>query len=444
MSRAATGRPPLDRWRLARWLVLYIVLLVYSSIVLGPMGWHFVKQNPALVWQHFLRVSWVAHGSDQRADWMANLTTLIPLGFMTSGLFASGASRVGRWAGVALAALFCAALILAVKYAQLYVPPRTVTLNYIAAQGAGAAIGIAGFLFYRRRGAAWLARAGGRDWLLLLWLYGALTLLFFLMPFDFVLSGGDVRERLRELPGLLVLLPGEGRGRAIRALLALADSAITVPIGVLLGVLLARRSLVAVARIGAGVMIGVFALALLVLSAAPSLAVLALHILGVAAGAALTRLTRQMDWMRLRRVLAVLALPLALAYLAVLVLANGLLTPHFRDFAHALAEVDPRLFMPLYAFYIVSKAQAAMSVAVHAAMYVPVGVIIWMRNRNRRHDATLAAMIAAVLALAIETARWLKPGMTPDFNEVFVAAFAAGLAVKGLDVLWRPLARVER
>ena len=432
---------PIGQGRLALLLVLYILLLTYTSIVLGPLGWHFVPQDPAVVWQQFLRTSWVEHGSDQRADWMANLTTLVPLGFLTTGLFVSGNTGFRRWVGVAVAALFCAALILALKYAQLFVPPRTVTLNYITAQSIGAAIGIAGFLAYADVGRALLARTGGHDWLLLLMLYSVLILLFFLMPFDFVLSRDDLHDRLQQLPGLLVMMPGQGRGRTIRLLLVLADFAVTVPIGVLLAALLPRPSLVAVATIGAGIIVDVFAMDLFVMSAAPSLAVLYLHIAGIASGVALSRLGRTTDWLRLRRGLVIASPVLALLYLGVLVIANGLLTPHWRDFAHAQAEITPRLLMPLYLFYIVSKAQAAISVVVHAAMYAPVGAIIWMRDRNRRSDARLAAWLAAVLAFTIETLRWLKPDVTPDYNEVFVAAFAAWMAVKGLNMFWRPLVR---
>ena len=113
--------------------VLYGLVTVYSSLLLGPDGLHYVPISAAEAWQKFRAVTFVANGSDQRPDWIANLMMTIPLAYFVNGAFRlRGAGR--NLLNAALAAAICVTFVLAVKYAQLFFPPRTVTLNYIAAQ----------------------------------------------------------------------------------------------------------------------------------------------------------------------------------------------------------------------------------------------------------------------------------------------------------------------
>src|SRR4051794_26923030 len=112
----------LPRARFALWAVLFVAVLTYSSTIVGPVGVNFVPQDPAAAWARLLGVVqvWVDNGSDQRPDWMANLTTLVPFGFLVAGAMLP---RQG-WLGIALGSLASAALTLvvvfAIKYLQLW------------------------------------------------------------------------------------------------------------------------------------------------------------------------------------------------------------------------------------------------------------------------------------------------------------------------------------
>ena len=110
--------------------------MLYSSTAVGPTGFHFVSLDPVEAFHRFLATRFVASGSDQRADWMGNLLMLVPFGFLVAGAIwpRRAAFRLPAAAGTML---ICMAAILAIKYLQLFFPPRTVTLNYIVAQGAG-------------------------------------------------------------------------------------------------------------------------------------------------------------------------------------------------------------------------------------------------------------------------------------------------------------------
>src|SRR5215472_17547443 len=79
-----------DRRRFALWALLYALILVYASTALGPEGFNFVRTDPIGALRTLLSVSYEAHGSDQRPDWVANLLLLVPLGFLLSGTFTLG------------------------------------------------------------------------------------------------------------------------------------------------------------------------------------------------------------------------------------------------------------------------------------------------------------------------------------------------------------------
>ncbi|HEX4506075.1 MAG TPA: VanZ family protein, partial [Alphaproteobacteria bacterium] len=215
--------------------VLYGMVTVYSSLLLGPDGLHYVPISAAEAWQKFRAVTFVVNGSDQRPDWIANMMMTIPLAYFVNGAFRlRGGSR--NLVNAGLAAAISIAFVLAVKYAQLFFPPRTVTLNYIAAQSIGVVLGIVLFHVARRhiyrrlldtyrRGDGLVIVLGG---------YSILLMAYFLMPFDLALSPDDLLIRLESL--LIAVIPGAGHDPVYRALLVLLDMAATVPAGMFLAV----------------------------------------------------------------------------------------------------------------------------------------------------------------------------------------------------------------
>ena len=429
----------LDRARLARWALVYALFVIYGSVVVGPIGFHFVPADPVTVWHKFLAVRYVPHRSDQRPDWMANLLMLVPFGFMVAGAMSPLRGRWRRRVAAAAAFLLCFAFVLAVKYAQLFFPGRTVTINYIAAQGIGAFLGVTALALGRERLVARVLRplaGGGRAGLMAaLGVYAALLLYFLLLPFDVALSRSDLHERLAELPHLLWALPGAGRGTAVRAALVLAATAAMAPVGMLLALAWPRRSLRWIGLIGLVAMLGVTALTLPILSATPMLAAIVYRSAGVLAGAALLRGVRPAGLERARWLLARAVPWLWLPYLVLLALFNGLLTPHWRTPAQALAALDWNGLIPLWHDYIVPKTEAAKSTVVHLVMYAPIGVMVWLRAGSGRRQRIGAGMLAGLCSLAVELGRWMKPGLQPDFNEVVIGGLAAGLTV-----LWAPRA----
>ena len=194
-----------------------------------------------------------------------------------------------------------------------------------------------------------------------------------------------------------------------------------------------------IAMVGFVAMSIVTVLTMLVLSASPSLVAVFYRTAGIIAGAATVMWREGKDPRRWRDRLARLVPVMILPYLVSVLFVSDLLTPHWRTMPEALAALDEFGLLPFYHHYIVSKAHAVESVAVHVLIFAPIGVMIALRRGSGRIAVWTAAIIAALFSLAIEFGRWLKPDLQPDFSNAIIAGVAAGFAGRFTDVFWRML-----
>jgi glycopeptide antibiotics resistance protein len=422
------------------WLLLYALVVAYSSTIVGPAGMNYVPMESDAAWQAYLirAFTWVDTGSDQRADWMGNLSMLVPMGFL---LTACLAPRRGAGPFTFLVALLIAsAFVLGVKYAQLFFPPRTVTLNYVVAQVSGAAIGIG--LFAGAHGRlvrlAWRRAGGSRETLRnILILYATGVFGFLLMPLDFALSLDDLAARFEQVPGLLFVMPGAGRPPIVQATVSVASAIAMIPFGVLM--VLAprgRNRLFSHAMLhGLGWLTLIFCLTALVLSGTPALVSFLTRIAGLAIGVRVMPWVIRQDPIRLRQWLAFMALWAVPPYLILLAAVNGLASTHWLSTGEAIANVYIRGLLPLFDYYIVTKAEAAKNIAAHIVMYAPIGLLVWVRG----HRPGVALGWGALLALSVETGRFMRPGLQGDLNAVAVAGLTALLTAQLMAGVWRLL-----
>jgi VanZ family protein len=423
------------------WAFVYALVIIYVSTVLGPVGFHFVPIDPALAWHKLLASSYLADSSDQRPDLIANFLMLVPLGWLTTGAFWLWVRPGRRWLATGVALCCCLCFVIAVKYLQLFFPPRTVSLNYISAQSLGSLCGVALFsVSYGRLSAMMrnLDRSGRQRLTIACTIYAVGLVFYFLFPFDIALSGEELRERAALLPQLLLSLPGAGLPAALRVVIVAAATAVTVPLGVLWA-LGGNRSLLNIAVAGFVMMSAITVLSLFVLSATPSVLTIVYRTAGIVIGGAAARWLEGQDpgqWRdRLARAVPLMILPYAMAVIFV----NKLLSSQWRTLQQALAAFDAHTALPFYSHYMVSKADAAQSVAVQFLIFAPIGVMVVFRRSNRRSQIWTAAVIAFMCSLAIETGRWFKPGLQPDFSNAIIAALSASFAVKLTAFLWRAL-----
>lgn len=436
----ADGNPaPYRRGRFAGWAIAYALAITYVSLVLGPTGFNFVPLDPEVAWRRLLATPYLMNGSDQRPDWVANLLMLVPLAFLVTGVFWPRRRRL-RWLAAVVALCCCLFLVIALKYLQLFFPPRTVSLNYIEAQSLGSVLGVvlfwmsSGRLLVLLRG---MSGHGRRALLIACGIYAAALLLFYLFPFDFALSPDDFRERAAALPHLLTSWTGEGRSTPLRVIVVVADTATTAPLGVMLALMDRRRSLFGIAVTGFVAMSIVRVLTMLVLTATPSLIAVLYRTVGIVIGAASLMWLQGQDSARWRKLLGRLVPLMILPYVLLVAFAYDLLSPHWRTGPEALAAFDEFGLLPFYHYYIVSKAHAAESLAAHVLTFAPIGVMVALRRGGGRAEVWTASILAALLSFAVELGRWFKPGLQPDFSDVIIAAAAAGTAAKLTPAFWR-------
>jgi VanZ family protein len=433
----------------ALWLG-YGLVMAYASTVVGPSGLHYVPRDAMAAWDEFLAVHFVHTGSDQRADWMGNLSMLVPYGFLTMAMVwrRTRTGVVGRVASAVVAALLAVAVILAIKYAQLFFPPRTVTLNYIAAQSLGAVIGIALYPAWYGRARRMDAQDPATGMVTALWLYTLALVVFLLEPLDFALNAHDLGDQFARLPATLTSIPGEGRPAIIRAVVVLASTLAFLPVGMMLSFRRLDRWRVARGPVAAGglafLLAGVvFLLSTLVMGAYPFAGSLLFRTAGAVAGSTLLHWLVGRDPNRVRAGLARMVPWLVLPYLFSVLLVNRLLSAQWQSPEQATNGLYAYGLLPLFDYYIVSKAEAAKNIAGHLLMYAPVGAAVWLRAPYRRQGG-LAVLLAASLSALVEVARYLRPGLEGDFNAIVLAGLAAWSAHALMPWFWAVLVALHR
>ncbi len=128
------------RWRryLGWFALLSAVGLVYASLI--PLNFYFQPLETAF--SGFTHAPWLNLGIYKRADWVANALVVLPIGFAGTGAICLG--RQAKLQHVFAVAFLVAAimfLIAAIEFVQVWFPPRTVSLNDIAAGWLGSLLG---------------------------------------------------------------------------------------------------------------------------------------------------------------------------------------------------------------------------------------------------------------------------------------------------------------
>jgi hypothetical protein len=133
---------------------------------------------------------------------------------------------------------------------------------------------------------------------------------------------------------------------------------------------------------------------------------------------------------------------MAVSYVFALLLISRLLSVHWLSARDAIAQAYPLGLLPLFDYYIVSKAEAAKNIVGHALLYAPIGILLWMR-----YDAGVAGRAfcaAAAAAFLVELAHYFRPGLEGDINTVALAGLSAMLAARLMPAVWCMLRALVR
>lgn len=214
-------------------LLAYLVFVVYGSLV--PLNFRPLPFDEALV--RFAATPMLNLGIASRADLIANLLLFVPLAFLARERLVGDRRGPGGAGADAAIWLVCAALAVGIEFTQVFFPGRTVSQNDIAAEAAGAALGL---LLHRGQGARL------RRWLLGWWGQGGLPLaqralvgylvllaLFSVMPLDLTISPAEIWHKAQEGRVRVVPFADLPREPAALAYALLSDLVLWAPVGLL-------------------------------------------------------------------------------------------------------------------------------------------------------------------------------------------------------------------
>jgi len=421
----------------------FIGFAVYGSLV--PLRFTPIGFSTAL--ERFAEIPTPGSEVQSRTDWATNVLLFVPIGFFAVG--ALGVDRPRRWAVLAIVpvAACCAALSVAIEFAQLWFPPRTASLNDIAAETIGGLIGCVLWVFIGQTLTDWLrtyTRGASPKrqvhWLLQAYLLG--FVIYSVLPLDLTISVADLYRKFKG--GKLVALPfSYGYGSAFAWIYQLTkDVVVFVPIGAWAATAFVGRGR-QVRSLGQSVLIGGLIVAALelaqwfVYSRFTDTTDIVMGTAGVAVGAALMR--------RLRGATGELpatesapepaAADLAwLRWLGIAALYAALVTAGYWfpfDFSADKEMIKQRLAgffgVPFAAMYSGSEFKAVSNLFQKTLVFAPLGALItvaaWrmpVPKAVRRIFLGGVLLVCFGVAFGIELGQVLSPRHTPDFTDVIL------------------------
>lgn len=423
ISHPADARDPGVERHLFGWLA-YVAFVVYGSLV--PLDFQPLPLDQA--WATFKQIPMLQLGIERRADWVSNGVLYVPVGFLTVALFAERRTLLTRLPIVVGATLFCFALAVAVEFAQLYFPPRTVSLNDVVAECIGSVLGIVLAVYWSEWFREMLATLAGKLGQLgsrVLQAYAIGYVAFSFFPFDFLLSTAELAAKVdSDAWGWFLSAQSTDRSTVVVAAKLFAEALAVVPLGMILARWNVARRLPATrhavlygALLGLLIEVGQF----VVFSAVSQGASLLTRAIGMYGGARLWADRKQLAELHAHAHNKVLTISLGSLYLLALAAVNGWFDHRWHGMAFAARTMAETRLLPFYYHYYTSEQVALLSLASVALMYSPLGVLAWLR----RWSPALAFWSAALTASAVETSKLFIADLHPDPSNVLIGATTA-------------------
>lgn len=421
--------------------IAYLAFVVYGSLV--PFDFRARSLDAALA--EFERIRYLRLGIESRADWVANILLYIPLPFLLLSAVNWENRRFRQAVFSVLIFFFCVALSLSIEFAQLYFPPRTVSLNDIIAEIFGAVIGsilwwtsgrrvgrLVDSLFSQGKSAVYAGLA----------LYSIVYLAFSLFPYDFLVSGEEIRNKLTS--DYFSWLPSRTAcGGTLRCGAKLVAEGVSVaPLGLLIALVSSRqgwRLVRSAGLMGFGLGLAIEALQFFLVSGFTLGASVFTRLAGVAAGAALGEsLKGTSTWPLLYLLRPFIPIAGAL-YLCLLAAVGWMGKGRLLTFEEGVKRLDGIRFMPFYYHYYTTESAAMASLLAAAIMFVPIGVLYWVWRVTQLRGFAVRGMIKAGLiggavSAALELGKLFFNGARPDPTNVLIGLLAAAAGFGGATI----------
>lgn len=421
--------------------VLYSLFIVYGSLV--PLEFNNLPIDTAI--SQFENIRYLNLSAESRADWIANILLYIPLAFGATATFSGVRYFLVRAFLSVVVLVSCLALAVAVEFAQLFFPPRTVSINDLIAESLGSMIGILGWHFfggyfsnlYRHllRGSFLSAQSAIIFYLLI---YIALSL----FPFDFVTSFAELNTKLANGNDAFFLSFDVCGADPVRCgVKLLAEILVLLPLGLLfcyVPYLQHQRTVAVLVGFFLGLVIEIVQVFLLS-GSGQGISVIT-RMIGMGAGAGLFVWAKQhklVDLIELlRRVVWFIVPPYILLVLSV----NGWFSSDWLAPEQGFEKLTTIRFLPLYYYYYTSEGVALVSLLSNIGMYFPVGLLCWASFFWANHEQERRAphwiyvgLLAATFALVVEAGKLFLADKHPDPSDVWLAFIAAAGCYKFMN-----------
>jgi VanZ family protein len=427
------------------WLaaLVYIAFVIYGSLL--PLDFRALPWDEAVA--RFGEIPWLELGVDSRADWVANLILYIPLGYLLLGALAGHNKSPAVWTlSLLVSGLLIVGMALSIEFAQLFFPPRTVSLNDLYAEFVGGTLGmLLWWLAGRPLSGVWRHFTQGGSAAVNAFLIGyALVYLFLsLFPYDFLMNMAEWKSHLASGKTGWLFAGNCGLGCGAKLV---PEMLAAIPFGLLLGNRSGRLSLASAAGAGAllGLMIEVLQLG--IASGTSQGASIFSRAAGVGLGAWLPVLFSQWNdrrmrtWVRAGLVLAIVPYAIGLALL------NRWFSAPWMNADTAIARLAEIRFIPFYYHYYTSEAVALVSLLFQSGLYGCMGVGLWLWHQGARRKPQgplIPALLALFAALVIEAGKLFVPGQHPDPTNLLIALIAGGGCYAILNALFSAGSRAD-
>ncbi len=436
--------PPPRRGHLALAALFCTLVAAYGSFV--PLQYHPISFSTAL--ERFAEIRLLSLSVYKRADLVANFILFIPLGFLWLGAVdLDRRSRVAAICITPLLAVILAALAVAIEFAQLWFPRRTVSINDIAAESLGGLAGLLLWLIVGRasvRGLRSLAAPSGESppILRLLRLYTLGLLLYAVQPLDLTFSPTEIERKFAD--GKINLIPFRyDYGGFFESLWGMGvDFLLFIPIGIMFRLQRPGRSLAAAALMALALAAAIETVQIFIFSRFVDGTDILMAALGGALGAWLApQIARRGGEARITLPVR-LALALALTALYAVPLAAAFWHPFQleRESAVVAQQLRRMIDWPFRKHYYGSEFSAMSNILRGLMLFLPLGALWrWACGPELARWFAARAMVFALITLigiAIELGQAFLATQYADSTDflVYLTGAAAGWAAWGLLV----------
>lgn len=421
--------------------VFATTFVAYGSLVPFVYRAHSFSDSLAI----FLNIPFLSLGVSSRADWIANAVIYIPISFAWCGYFSSR-NRSGVSFGLLMVLMGLMAII--IEYLQIFVAPRTVSLNDLLAEICGILIGAGVWMGTKDFVLSHLEiyyRTGKISIRAILSVYAFCYVLFSLFPFDFYISGDELANAL-ESKGIPLFALRNWQEIDIKQLAMWGvNFCIIMPFGYFYGRHRAGR--LPSQKIIFSVSLAIFLLLDLIqffTASGRSFFISALvSSLGVLAGVESgKRWSFQNSFSHIRKIRGFIYLGMVPFILISLSVRGWQLVPvgSVETLTELLGKIN---FTPFYYHYFTTEIRALLSVIAQISLVAPVGGLLALNDciEHRRHPRSwrLLALWGALFSLFFEAGGLFWSGLKPDPTNLLIGALAVVLVYKGVSLILKSL-----